>query len=548
MLPCPQSRPDHLAARSALLGAALGAGLLRLHGRGWDEVGALLQDTLIIDSLGNTVSEALTGRCVTTFLFVSAALALAFTSGALLAFLVGRLNRSWLAFTSLLGQGLAALPVAGLGWWLMSALVNEAQLPVESLIPYVPPPERDHASLALGRFLWVWLPPVWVLALPLMGAFLHAFSDQLQAAWPPPHSEGLRAAGHGPGQVLRDWFRLAWAALHDLGHALWLPALAYAVLVEDLFGLPGWGAFLAINLQTDNAAGLAAAVYTCGWMTAAWSLAAGALRYFLLEGPVAHWPQNPSGPQRHSPAAWLLMIGCTVLGLGLVPDYAADSWPRALFQPWIYGALPDGLSAHLQSLLPALRQDLGVALVASALALAIAIARGAMAWLTYQQDRIPKFQFLETISWSPLLVWAFALAAGATAHEPAWLALGLLAGTTGARQLRDLGIRQRAALYVDAARVAGTSRWTRWCRHILPPLLLRWLPAWTAQSLGTLLLWTVLLRCLPTKAEPSAATSLGATLLASKNQVLTDPLTVALPTLLTAITVLYFWRLARMVR
>jgi len=46
MLPCPQSRPEHLAARSAGLGALLGAGLLLWHGHGWAEVGALLEDKL----------------------------------------------------------------------------------------------------------------------------------------------------------------------------------------------------------------------------------------------------------------------------------------------------------------------------------------------------------------------------------------------------------------------------------------------------------------------------------------------------------------------
>jgi len=118
-------------------------------------------------------------------------MALAFTTAALAACLAYRLDRRLLAFTSLLGQARAALPVAGLAWWIVSGVVNGAHLPVESLIPYVPPPERDQASLAVGRFLWAWLLPLWVLAVPLTGECLHAVSDRLQAAWPHAPRAGL---------------------------------------------------------------------------------------------------------------------------------------------------------------------------------------------------------------------------------------------------------------------------------------------------------------------------------------------------------------------
>lgn len=547
MLPCPQSRPEHLAAHSAVLGALLSAGFLLWHGHGWGEVAALLQDKLAIDSLGNTVSEALAGRCMTTFLFVFAAMVLAFSTGTLTATLACRLNRRLLAQTLLLGQCLAALPVAGLAWWMMSAAVTGARLPIESLIPYVPPPERDQASLALGRFLWAWLLPLWVLAVPLIGGCLHAVSDRLLAAGPLPNSLGLKAAGHPPQQERRHSFRLAWASLHDHWHVAGLLALGYAVLIEQAFGLPGWGGFLADNLHTGNVAGISAAIYACGWMAAAWALASAVVRRCTLDGPAAHWPERPSIARRTSLPGALIMIGCTVLFICLVPGYADESWVKALFQPWVYGALPQDLATRLQSLLPALRHDLGVALTATALALAVAVARGGLALLTQAQDRLPKVLFLETLTWSPLLVWAFAFTTGPVAVAPLWLALGLLAGLAGARQLGALAIRQRTALHVEAAKAVGVRRWPRWRRHILP-VLLPSLGSWTARTLGTLLLWTVLLRSLPTKAATEAHSSLGSTLLASKTQVLADPITAALPTLLTAITVLYFWRLARMVR
>lgn len=547
MLPCPQSRPDHIAARSAVLGALLSTGLLLWHDHGWGEVGALLQDTLVVDSLGNTVSEALTGRCVTTILFVSAAMALAFTSGTLMAFLAGRVNQQLLAFTSLTGQALAALPVAGLGWWVMSGVVTTAHLPVESLIPYVPPPERDQASLAMGRFLWAWLLPIWVLTLPLLGACLHTVSERLQETWPLPHATGLQAAGHPPRQALRHWFQLAWACMPAQWHRLGLLALGSAVLVEQMFGLPGWGGFLADNLHTGNVTGIAAAIYACGWMTAAWALVASVLHRCTPGSTVERLTAASQEPRHGSLSGGLLMIGATVLALGLVPDYPTESWVRAFFQPWVYSALSADLAAQVQALMPVLRRDLDIALTATALALAVTLVRGSLAWLTHAQNRLPKFLFLESLSWSPLLVWVFALATGPAACEPLWLALGLLAGSTGAHQFRDLGIQQRAAAYVDAARVTGMRRWPRWRRHILPGLM-TWLGGWTAHTLGTMLLWAVLLRSLPTEAPPVATTSLGAAILASKNQVLADPLTVALPTLLTAITVLYFWRLARTMR
>ena len=397
MLPCPQSRPEHLAARSAGLGAGLGAllsaGLLLWHGHGWDDVGALLQDKLVVDDLGNTVSEALTGRCVTTFLLVAATMALAFTTAALTATLAFRLNRRLLAFTSLLGQALAALPIAGLAWWMVSGVVNGAHLPVESLIPYVPPPERDQASLAVGRFLWTWLLPLWVLAVPLMGECLHAVSDRLQAAWPLPHTLGLKAGGHPPTDGLPQAFRLAWATLHDHWHSVGLLALGYAVLVEQAFALPGWGAFLADHLHTGSSRGIAAAIYACGWMTAAWALISEAVRRCTLDGPAAHWPARPSPTGGVSLAGGLLLMGGTVLFAGLVPAYHEQSWVRAFFQPWVYGALPPDLAARLQGLIPALRQDLNAALTATALALAVTLVRGCLAWLTHTQDRLLQVPF-----------------------------------------------------------------------------------------------------------------------------------------------------------
>ena len=142
---------------------------------------------------------------------------------------------------------------------------------------------------------------------------------------------------------------------------------------------------------------------------------------------------------------------------------------------------------------------------------------------------------------------ATSFTAATVTHEPIWLTLGLLGGTTGARQLRDLGILQRAALHVDAARVAGLTRWPRWRRHVLPPVL-HWLGAWTLQMIGTTLLWTVLLRSLSAPDAGSTNTSLGSALAIAKDRVLTDPSAASLPTLITAIAVLYFWRLARMVK
>lgn len=546
MLPSPHSRPDYLAPRGVLLSAFVGMALLVWHGRGVEDAFGLLQDTLVVDAMGNTLSEALAGRSVATLLLVLGAMTVAFCSGMWIALTAGRLSPRLLGCTSLLGQGLAALPVAGLGWWAMSWVVTDANLPVESLIPYVPPPDRDHWTLALGRSLWAWLLPMWVLALPLLGESLHTVSDQLRVSWPVPNRLGMQAAGQDGEAEQQHWLRLAWASLLDRWHSLGLLALGYTVLVEHAFGLPGWGGFFSNSLQTGHSAGIAASIYACGWLAAVWAGLSALLRSCTTDGGAMPAPSPSTVPDHASYVGALVMTVFTVMAIGLVVPYDNDSWVRAMFQPWVYGFVPAPLATQVEGLLPALRSDLQIALLSTALALTVAVIRGGMAWLSHGQDRMPKPQFLEVTCWSPLLVWSFAFTATTVAHEPLWLALGLLGGTTGARQLRDLGIVQRAALHVDAARVAGVPRWPRWRRHVLPPLL-HWLGAWTLQMLGTTLLWSVLLRSLSEPGPGAEHASLGSTLISAKDHVLGDPSAASLPTVITAIAVLYFWRLARMV-
>jgi len=175
-----------------------------------------------------------------------------------------------------------------------------------------------------------------------------------------PHALGLKAGGHPPSDGLRQAFRLAWASLHDHWHAVGLLGAGLCragragLRAARLGRVPG-----GPSAHRQLPGGIAAAIYACGWMAAAWALASEAVRRCTLDGPAARWPERPFPP-----------TGVSLLGGAAAADgrhgaarRSGARLTRAIlgsapsFSPGSPGALPPDLAARLQDVIPALRQD-----------------------------------------------------------------------------------------------------------------------------------------------------------------------------------------------
>ncbi|MGH7292652.1 MAG: hypothetical protein ACREJT_15645, partial [Myxococcota bacterium] len=200
------------------------------------QVWALLLGTLEVGAQGESLWREMLPRCGKTLALAVLAATCAASFGTLLAWGAASVG-GWLARpVTWLGQGLAAVPAVGAAWCVMAWLVNDVKLPLESLIPYSPPAELDSWSLVIGRWVWSWAVPFWVLALPLSGLWMGELAERLRQTWPLPNVTSLAARGVS-GWLLRwnHWLRRAWMPLVDRWLRLCVIALGFCIGVEGVF-------------------------------------------------------------------------------------------------------------------------------------------------------------------------------------------------------------------------------------------------------------------------------------------------------------------------
>lgn len=181
---------------------------LRLEAAWWRELGpALVQPAALAAALGSLG-------------LICGALLLAAATAELLQLRLGRLRPRWRALLALPVQAVALLPVAALAWAAVGGWVGRLGWPIESLLPTLTAQVGWPAALARG--LWTWMPPLFLLAIPL-GAEWLAFRLTRPEAALGRHLGGLS-----------------------------LLAAAYLVAVEDILGLPGAGARVAEALRAED--------------------------------------------------------------------------------------------------------------------------------------------------------------------------------------------------------------------------------------------------------------------------------------------------------
>lgn len=533
--PMPALRqPSHLALRLLLVGLVLTAWwwsrFSQAEGEATSQFAGDVATTL---GSGHAWSELLP-RAARTLGLVLGASALATTLGLALGLIISRCGLIVIHATAWIARALSFVPVVGIGWLIIAWLVNDAKLPIESLIPYTPPQHRDTASLALSRTLWAWLVPLWVLAAPMLGQWLAAVVRSLALAEPAREALASRAAGLPPAMLARQGFAFAWTELRRHWLASTLHGLALTLWVEDLFGLPGWGAFTANAIRLGLPEDIEASLLTGSILVAvlAW---------------IGHWLRGSDAPDASAAEAAVqapprsLFGSVTVLGSLTLALLAAlclqpepPPWMATWLLPWLTSLLPDAWQRPVLDHAPALLTDLHHAGIAASWAALTTVVLGTGAALLAQVRALPRLRVLDTLAWWPALILATILG------SPAWM--GVCLGLAMACHWRDLIIAHHHSGYAQAAKALGLPRWLRWLRHIVMPAL-QALAAWTLRATATALIWTVLSDYL--HGTPSG---IGQHLVNARSTVLADPGSAFWPAILAMAAALVLQGLAQVVR
>ena len=525
---------SHLALRLLLSGVVLAALWWSHYGTADDEAWHVLTGDVAAHVGSWHVWSDLMLRSVRTLGLVLAASALATTLGLALGLMMVRCGRIAVQATIWIARALSFLPVIGIGWLVIAWLVNDAQLPIESLIPYNPPQERDTVALALGRTLWAWLVPIWVLAAPMLGQWLAVSARALALSQSARDALASRAAGLPPATLARQGFAFAWTELRRHWLAIALQGLALTIWVEDLFGLPGWGAFTAHAIRLAHQSDMAAALLSCSVLIAALALIARALRG--SEAPDACAARASVHAQPRSLASSVTVLGSLTFALlaALCLQPHPPLWISTWLLPWLTSLLPGAWQPPVIAHAPALLSDLHHAGIAASWAALTTIVIGTGAALIAQVRALPRLRVLDTLAWWPALVIATMLGTPAR--------MGVCLGLAMACHWRDLLIAHHGCGYAQAAKALGLPRWSRWLRHIVMPSL-QALAAWTLRAAATALIWIVLSHYL--HGTPSG---LGQHLANARSTVLADPGVALWPSVLAMVAALVLQGLAQIVR
>lgn len=190
-----------------------------------------------------------------------------------------------------MAKWVALYPLSALVWAAIGIWVGQLGLPVSSLMPTVTDPSLEAAPTRLAQLIWGWMPPLFLLALPITAQLL---------------------ATALVGQ--RPWHRQV--RLAGLMAVLLLP------VVEDAFNLPGAVAGVIPALHTQAAT---------SWLLTLWPLGALAAGWYVL----AHaWPRTPMIPE--VTAEDKIREGALIIGLS-----PFSVWRRHLLR----GQLLRGISA-----------------------------------------------------------------------------------------------------------------------------------------------------------------------------------------------------------
>jgi ABC-type dipeptide/oligopeptide/nickel transport system permease component len=515
VVPPLHARPAWLPIRLWLGGAGMAALFLLANGSSGTDVFLLLLGLpSAADPQGSVDLGFFSSFFATAGLLLLAlitALAVAFT----LALQIHRLSPAALGILPVIGRFLASAPLYGLLWVTLSVWISETGGVVETLLPDRPYGLGESWSDTLARRLWTTLAPTLALALPLAGLLIAQFAE---AQMRHPHTalqQSLRARGLSPRWIqdrhllplwLPEWCRLAQSSLFFL--------IANALVVESVLRFPGAGSAFIKALQLQEPRAIAIGIYTMG----------------ILAALLSTLPLAKPAPPAAATAAWSkrpLLPPLTFLGLALaiLVGLFADTPSPAWLGSWQSDAIAVGK----------------IALLAALAGPIVAALR-----LTVLGDWLRRYGLLETLIWSPLLVWVIAWS-----HAPGRVVeidqtLAVLATIAVSVRLHACTRRLAAGSPLLAAKVLGATPWQAWRVHARRPWQREFAASLLSVAAGT---WW--LRMLSYSLFPIANgldhPSIGSYLGHRAMDALQSPLPMLHATLIASVSVLFLWTLSRII-
>ncbi|TDU81681.1 hypothetical protein EI77_00991 [Prosthecobacter fusiformis] len=188
-------------------------------------------------------------------------------------------------------QAVALFSLSALAWSAIGYWVGDLGRPISSLMPAQTDLAKVGFATQLAQMLWWWIPPIFLLALPLTALLLAA-----------------RLVGHRPGHV-----QVLLAGL---------PGIVWLAVVEDAFHMPGVLARIIPALHSPQTPSILMLLWPA------------LLLAFVWWTVVFIWPRSPLPYQ---PSA-LEKIREGALAIGLSPD---EVWKRHLLQPQLRQFLAD---------------------------------------------------------------------------------------------------------------------------------------------------------------------------------------------------------------
>ena len=266
MLPAPQSRPDWLPLRLVIF-AVVVSWCIVLAGDGTAHDAWIM----LANSASNAPEPGGLQRAGSTFAMLSAAMLVATCMGLSMAILLNGLGRGALAVAMVVGRFVALIPIAALGWAFVGGWVGKLGMPIETLLPSLLMPRGESMELAAGRWIWGWMVPVLLVAVPISGEVLTRAAAWLHDADASREELGLRARGISVTRIFFHHRLAQWSCvLGPQVQALGLMALGYFVVVEQIMSLRGWGGWVAESVLTGDRIQLASAIHMGGWIAGLW--------------------------------------------------------------------------------------------------------------------------------------------------------------------------------------------------------------------------------------------------------------------------------------
>lgn len=523
-----RSAPSYLPVRAFLVCAVLALGLLQWSSATLGDSFELLIGVLPVGMNAESLVMVLVQRALPTFLLITLALTMGLSSALALSMAIsgagGRVSRT----VGWLGRAMVGVPPMLWAFGLVFLLVSVWRLPVETLFPYDPPAGMEPATVRLGRALWAWIAPALVLAAPVFGMALFSFTHRLSVLLKDPMLGPLKSRGLSRATIkyrhLMPELRVHLARLARPSAAL---LLAFAIPVEHIFMVEGWGAFAADALKLQHPLQLAATVYLAGIMLAAWYVLLDLGDKRSLPPAMEHVEDVEQTQNRVCAVAGGLLAVALLTALWWTP--AGSAWQTAWELTW---------------------REAGGSLAISLLSTLLVVVSGLAISPARWPRLFPKTGLAATLAAMPLLLlWMTFSSLPGVPTVTIWGLLVLATAIPGMAAFHATYRENNFHRLAETSFSLGRGHWGYWWDHLflnaLPSLL-----NWLLRTASTVLIWKGVFDFL-CASRPDVASSTptwGRMMAQNAARFLDEPLEVAAPALLMALWALSFRLLSRAFR